>query len=121
MIMPANTLSKEDLSTQARNQFSRSLTFASEIGWIGENLFSVERSETKQVSYYGLLSQTGFGTQARNQFSHSLALMAEIGWLRENLFSGFQTGFGLGVRNQFSHSLVLAAEIGFWRLSYAQS
>ena len=88
---------------------------------LGGNLFSVERSETKQVSSYDLLSQTGFGSQARNQFSHSLTLMAEIGWLRENLFSGFQTGFGLGVRNQFSHSLVLAAEIGFWRLSYAQS
>jgi len=34
---------------------------AAETGLLRENLFSVERSETKQVSYYGLLSQTGFG------------------------------------------------------------
>jgi len=95
-----------------RNQFSHSLALAAEIGWIGGNLFSVERSETKQVSSYDLLNQTGFGTQARNQFSHSLTLMAEIGLLGKNLFSGFQTGFSTQARNQFSHSLALVSEIG---------
>jgi len=52
---------------------------------LGGNLFSVERSETKQVYSYDLLSQTGFGMQARNQFRCSLALAAEIGLLWKNI------------------------------------
>ena len=94
--------SQTGFGTQGRNQFSRSLALAAEIGLLGKNLFS------------GF--QTGFSTQVRNQISRSQMLVAEIGLLGENLFSGFQTGFSTQARNQFSHSLTLMAEIGLlWK------